>query len=182
VNSDEQLVNQIRHGSRTAFEVLFERYREPVWRFFRRRTPAPEIAEELAQDTFLAVLQALPRFRERAAFRSFLFGTAYNLLHAQRRSAARRPTDPLDVEPADLATHDPYPGIWVRDALARLDEDDREILMLREYEQLSYQEIADLRGIPLNTVRSRLFRARSALRSALELQNPQALRTTHGGR
>ena len=48
----------------------------------------------------------------------------------------------------------------MRDALATLDEDDREVLMLREYEQLSYQEIADLRGTPLNTVRSQLFRAR----------------------
>ena len=57
--------------------------------------------------------------------------------------------------------------IWVRQALAALDDDDREILMLREYEQLSYQEIADVRGVPVNTVRSQLFRARAALRAQL---------------
>jgi RNA polymerase sigma-70 factor (ECF subfamily) len=61
--------------------------------------------------------------------------------------------------------------LWVRDALARLDADDREILMLREYEDLSYQEIADVRAMPLNTVRSRLFRARMALRAALEARH-----------
>jgi DNA-directed RNA polymerase specialized sigma24 family protein len=54
--------------------------------------------------------------------------------------------------------------------------------MLREYEQLSYQEIADLRGTPLNTVRSQLFRARLALKSALETRAPHPVRTTHGGR
>ena len=54
--------------------------------------------------------------------------------------------------------------------------------MLREYEQLSYQEIAEVRGTPLNTVRSHLFRARVALKAALETRVPQAVRTTHGGR
>ena len=58
--------------------------------------------------------------------------------------------------------------MWVRSALGELDADDREMLMLREYEQLSYQEIADLKQMPLNTVRSRLFRARMALKAMLE--------------
>jgi RNA polymerase sigma-70 factor (ECF subfamily) len=66
--------------------------------------------------------------------------------------------------------------------MATLDADDREILMLREYEQLSYQEIADVRGTPINTVRSQLFRARMALKAALELRTPHPLRTNHAGR
>ena len=57
--------------------------------------------------------------------------------------------------------------MWVQRALAALEEGDREILMLREYEQLSYQEIADIKGVPVNTVRSQLFRARAALRAQL---------------
>lgn len=76
----------------------------------------------------------------------------------------------------------PIAASGVRDALARLDEDDREVLMLREYEQLSYQEIADLRGAPLNTVRSQLFRARAALKSALETRAPQVVRADHASR
>ena len=65
---------------------------------------------------------------------------------------------------------------------ARSDETDRDVLMLREYEQLSYQEIADLRGTPINTVRSQLFRARQALKSALEHRHPTTGRTHHAGR
>ena len=68
----------------------------------------------------------------------------------------------------------------MRRDLGQLGEDEREILMLREYEQLAYQEIAELRGIPLNTVRSQLFRARAALRAALEPPGPRAVRTFHG--
>ena len=58
-------------------------------------------------------------------------------------------------------------GIWVRDALGKLDDSEREILMLREYEQLSYDEIGTLMRVPLNTVRSRLFRARAAMKEQL---------------
>jgi len=182
VTSDEDLIAEIRRGSRTAFDTLFERYRQPVWQFFRRRARRADVAEELAQDTFVAVLEGAGRYEQRGTFRSYLFGIAYNVLLADRRKAVHRATDSLQVEPADQEAFDPDSGIWVRDALASLDEAGREILMLREYEQLSYQEIADLRGTPLNTVRTHLFRARMALKSALETRAPQAVRTTHGGR
>jgi RNA polymerase sigma-70 factor (ECF subfamily) len=180
VTSDEDLMDDIRRGSRAAFEALFGRYREPIWRFFRRRTVDPGRAEELAQDTFVALLEGAARYERRGLFRSYLFGIAYNVLLADRRKASHRTTDQLDGEPPAQDFADPDPGIWVRDALARLDEKDREVLMLREYEQLSYQEIADLRGTPLNTVRSQLFRARMALKSILETRTPHAVRTNHG--
>ncbi len=171
---------RVRGGSSAAFETLFDRYREAIWRFFRRRTPDPARAEELAQDTFVAVLEGAGRYEGRSSFRSYLFGAAYNVLLADRRKAAFRATGPLDTDPGDPRGSDPDAGIWVRHALATLDDDDREILMLREYEQLSYQEIADLRSTPINTVRSQLFRARGALKAALESRTPQPARTSHG--
>src|SRR6476659_4590141 len=141
----------IRRGSRGAFEDFFGRYREPIWRFFRRRTADAARAEELAQDTSVAVLEGAERYEQRGTARAFLFGVAYNVLNADRRRAAFRRTEPLDVDP--VSDHpSPDDAIWVRDALLTLDEADREILMLREYEQLSYQEIAEVRGTPLNTV------------------------------
>jgi RNA polymerase sigma-70 factor (ECF subfamily) len=182
VSSDEDLMDEIRGGGRAAFETLFGRYREAIWGFFRRRTSNTARAEELAQDTFVAVLEGAARYERRGPFRSFLFGIAYNVLLADRRKAAHWATGPLEVEPADPDTGDPDRGIWVRDALAMLDQDDRDVLMLREYEQLSYQEIADLLGSPLNTVRSQLFRARAALRAALETRIADAKRTHHAGR
>ena len=164
--TDDQLIRDVRAGSRQAFEALFERYRGPIWQFFRRRIPEAARAEELAQDTFVALLEGAHRYEARTAFRAYLFGIAYNVLSADRRKAAHRRSDPLDFEPAS-DPRDPDAGLWVRRALAQLDEDDREILMLREYNELSYQEIAALRQLPLNTVRSRLFRARMALKAAL---------------
>jgi RNA polymerase sigma-70 factor (ECF subfamily) len=166
VVTDEQLMLGVRGGSRTAFETLFERHRDAVWRFYRRRTTDAARAEELVQDVFVAVLQAAKRYEPRAAFRSYLFGIAYNLLLAERRKGGVRNMQPL-VDDVTAPAGDPDRAIWVRRALASLDERDREIVMLREYEELSYQEIADLLHIPLNTVRSRLFRARMDLRAAL---------------
>jgi RNA polymerase sigma-70 factor (ECF subfamily) len=171
VRSDESLILAYRAGAREAFDELFERYRERVWRFFRRRVDDPARAEELTQDTFLAVLQAADRYEPRATFRSYLFGIAFNLLAAARRQFARAHADPVVNEPAAPA-FDPIAGLWVRQALATLDPRDRDILMLREYEQLSYDEIGSLLGLPPGTVRSRLFRARLALKT--ELRPPQA--------
>lgn len=177
--SDEELMLDLRNGARTAFDTLFARYREPIWQFFRRRTADAGHAEELAQDTFVAILQGASRYEQRGSFRSYLFGAAYNVLHADRRRDSYRATEALEGEPEAPATADPDAAIWVRAAMATLAETDREVLMLREYEQLSYQEIADLRRIPLNTVRSQLFRARMALKAALETRTLQPVRTNH---
>jgi RNA polymerase sigma factor (sigma-70 family) len=125
VVTDEQLMLEVRAGSREAFETLFERYRGPVWRFFRRRVEAMPRAEELAHDVFVAILQNAARYEPRSAFRSYLFGIAYNALMAERRTAAHRTAEPL---PADLpgATPDPDAALWVRGALATLEPADRE--------------------------------------------------------
>src|SRR5260221_13739408 len=123
--SDEDLMNAVGRGSGPSFETLFDRYAEPIWRFFHRRTPDAGRAEELAQDTFVAILDGARRYERRGSFRSYLFGVAYNVLLADRRKAALRATAPLHDEPADPRSGDREPGIWVRDALATLDEDDR---------------------------------------------------------
>lgn len=162
--ADEGLMSRVRQGDRAAFETLFLRYREPVWRFFRRRVDDRALAEELCQETFLAVLTGAGRYEGRGAFRAYLFGIAFNVLMDARRR--RHTHEPLDVELAATLPH-PDGAIWVRAALAKLEPEEREILMLREYEQLSYQEMAHVLALPLNTVRSRLFRARGAMRNVL---------------
>lgn len=156
----------LRHGGQGG-TALFDRYREPVWRFFRRRVRDASKAEELAQDVFAAVVEAAPRYQARGRFRSYLFGIAYNVLMADGRRASFADVFGTDADQAAAPATDPADALWVRRALAQLDEVEREVLMLREYEGLSYQEIAELQQIPLNTVRSRLFRARLAMRDAL---------------
>jgi len=160
--SDESLMLEFQSGSREAFEELFARYREQLYGFFRRRLESKERADDLTQETFLAVIRSTSRYQPRAPVRSYLFGIALKLLAAERRRARR-------VDPApDTAESTVENSLWVRRALEKLEAGEREILMLREYEQLSYSEISDLLRIPVNTVRSRLFRARLALKNHLE--------------
>jgi RNA polymerase sigma-70 factor (ECF subfamily) len=165
--SDEELMLAFQAGDRDAFDALFERYRGPMWAFFRRRTRQPADAEELAQETFLAVCQGRVRYEPRAAFRSYLFAIAFNLLQASRRRLAARGDESGSTGGLTATPADPTSTIWVRDALASLDAADREIVMLREFDALSYADIGAMLGIPLNTVRSRLFRARLALKARL---------------
>jgi RNA polymerase sigma-70 factor, ECF subfamily len=169
MTSDEVLMLQFQGGSTEAFDELFARYREPLFGFFRRRLNSCERAEDLAQETFLAVIRATSRYEPRALVRTYLYGIALNLLAAERRKQSK--DAPVDSSPEPAVSGAPYAVLWVRQALQKLDPSEREIIMLREYEQLSYSEIADLLRLPLNTVRSRLFRARMALKGYLESES-----------
>ena len=167
MTSDEALMLEFQGGSRAAFEEIFARYHEPLYGFFRRRLDSQEKAEDLAQETFLAVIRATARYEPRALVRTYLYGIALKLVAAERRKQFRDgPPANADREPA--VDRPPDFVLWVRQALEKLDSSEREVLMLREYEQLSYIEISDLLRIPVNTVRSRLFRARMALKAHLE--------------
>lgn len=169
MTSDESLMLEFQRGSREAFEELFARYRDPLFGFFRRRLESKERAEDLVQETFLAVIRATSRYQPRSLVRTYFYAIAMKLVVAERRKPAGR-DEPLDSfqEPATMAT--PEAALWLKQAVTGLDTLDREVLMLREYEQLSYSEIAELLRIPVNTVRSRLFRARMELRHRLDPQ------------
>lgn len=166
MNSDDQLILEFQKGSREAFRELFERYRDPLFGFFRRRLDNPARAEELTQECFLALLHNVARYEPRAGFRSYLYGIAINMVSAERRKAGRELPQANNFDCAG-GEESPDAGLWVRHALEQLESMDREVLMLREYEQLSYAEIAGLLRLPVNTVRSRLFRARMALKEKL---------------
>jgi RNA polymerase sigma-70 factor (ECF subfamily) len=165
--SDEVLMLEFQGESRAAFEELYSRYSGPLYGFFRRRLDSPQRAEELAQETFLIVIRGASRYEPRSLVRTYLYGIALKLLSAERRKQYR------DAQSDDPATEPSAPGtqesgLWVREAIAKLDASEREIIMLREYEQLSYSEIGELLKLPVNTVRSRLFRARMALKNHLD--------------
>jgi len=168
--SDERLMLAFSQGSSEAFTELFSRYKQPIYGFFRRRIDEPAHAEELTQETFLALLRAASRYQPRALFRTYLYAIGFKILRAHRRKAAFRATflGQRNSAPDPSRRDATEAGLWVRRAVEKLDPLDREILMLREFEQLSYAEIADLLQLPLNTVRSRLFRARIALRNLLD--------------
>ena len=160
----------LRKALRKLSRSCFIATNNPFYGFFCRRIADPANAEELAQETFFALLRARDHYEPRALFRTYLYAISFKILRAHRRKAAFRATFLGHGNPVwDLSKRDATEsGLWVRRAVEKLDPLDREIVMLREFEQLSYAEIADLLELRLNTVRSRLFRARTALRDLLE--------------
>src|SRR5262249_53575384 len=146
------------------------RYKQPIYGFFRRRTANPAQAEEMTQETFLVLVRKAAGYEPRALFRTYLYAMAFKILRSHRRKVMFRAAffGEAGTKREEGRSDATEAGLWVRHALEKLERKDREILMLREYEQLSYDEIGALLGLPLNTVRSRLFRARAALRELLE--------------
>jgi len=108
--TDERLMLLFRLGNSEAFTELFRRYSSPVYGFFRRRLENPARAEELAQETFVAVLRGIERYEPRATFRTYLYGIAMKILMAERRKSARR-------EQSAAATLDPSSDSCVDEAI-----------------------------------------------------------------
>ena len=172
--SDERLIVAFSRGEAEAFDELFGRYRQPIFGFFSRRIADATQAEELTQDTFLALIRSAANYKPAATFRTYLYAIAFNVLRAHRRKTIFRGLFAGTQEREPSVRNSMDEELVLRDALGRLERVDREILLLREFEQLSYAEIAELSQLPLNTVRSRLFRARMKLRELLS--SPAATR------
>ena len=171
---DEPACNaRAQRGDATAFAALMRRYQERIYRFLVRMTRSPDDARELAQETFLHAWQALPRWRPQARLSTWLFRIARNqaldlLRHARRLEFL--PIDELHVDLLPTDTTTPESELQARQgmaalerALAQLPLAQREILLLRDIEDLSYEDIAEVLGIRLGTVKSRIARARTAL-------------------
>jgi RNA polymerase sigma-70 factor, ECF subfamily len=167
--ADEQLMVAFARGQTDAFTVLFERYKQPLFGFFRRRLADPAQAEELTQETFLAVLRGTAHYEATALFRTWLYAIGFRILRAHRRKAGFRAMFAGAAVPGrEPASHLHLDqDLLLREAVRKLDHIDREVVLLREFEQLTYAEIAILLRLPINTVRSRLFRARLELRNLL---------------
>ena len=147
---------------------LFSRYRGPVYRYLLRGTGDRGVAEELLGDTFVRVVGSLARYTPQGREQAWVFRIAFGVLSNWRRGRARAPVPAeLDAD-AGVEALAPVEHIALDRALASLDADDREVLLLREFGGLDYGEIAELVGATHAAVRSRLYRARISLRGALE--------------
>lgn len=171
---DGDAVRRVLDGDTSAFAGLVERHQQRVYRFIRRQVPAAA-AEDLAQETFLQAYRVLASFRAEARFSTWLLGIARNLvLNFLARDWRAEDISPDESgNPGDEAL-DPA-RLFLRDealaqlqaAVERLPADMRECLLLTTVEDLDYEEVAGLLGIPLGTVKSRLSRARAQLRAEL---------------
>lgn len=169
--TDREYVRLGQAGDRGAFSQLVRRYQDRVYRFILRMVNSHDEALELTQDTFINAWQALPDWRPDAEFRTWLFRIASN---AAMDCLRRRKVVEFVALEEDYDTPGEGPGpeaqlqtkqrlVAVESALARLAPDQREILLLREVEDMSYAEIGATLGINEGTVKSRLARAREAL-------------------
>jgi RNA polymerase sigma-70 factor (ECF subfamily) len=174
--SDEELMRLVQGGDESALGALIERWELPVKRTIARMILNASEAEELCQETFIRVWQARGAFRGGSAFRPWLFSIALNLARNRLRWWRRRPHVALDE-------WEELPGQGdsgrrslerrertdaVRRAVADLPRDQREAIVLFEYEELSHAEIAAAVGASVKAVEARLYRARAALRAALK--------------
>jgi RNA polymerase sigma-70 factor (ECF subfamily) len=180
--TDEELVARAQGGDVESFNQLILRWERPIYALAYRVLGREEDARDVSQEAFLRAYRALPGFKGQAKFSSWLYRIALNLCRDWIRRHRRAPMVqvPEGVDPADLAAErEPAESIEdlvsrrelsaiVEEAMARLPDEQRTAIVLKEYHGMTFQEIADLQGCPLSTVKTRLYQGLSVLRRHLE--------------
>lgn len=180
MDDEADLIAAAQAGDRHAFGQLVERYQERLFAAMLGLIGSPDEAEEAAQDAFVRAFVKLHTFQRNSQFFTWLYRIAFNsALSRQRRQrpqmgldhdhegySVQEPVDPREGPDADLIRSDH--AVLVRYALTLLSDDHRSILILRELEDCSYEQIAEILQMPIGTVRSRIARARGRLRELVE--------------
>jgi RNA polymerase sigma-70 factor (ECF subfamily) len=180
---DQELIDRCLAGRSEAFGLLVERYQHRLYGTLVHVVGSAEQARDVAQDAFLHAFEKLSTFRGQSAFYSWLFRIALNAAVSARRKTSRihgsidATREATGDEPVDghagvapwHALHVAERQRMVRQALAELPEEYRTALILKEMDELKYEEIAEILNIPIGTVRSRIHRARLELRSRLQV-------------
>lgn len=186
---DASLIEETLGGNPLAFQLLVERYQERIFALIRHYTRNAVEVEDIAQDTFLKAYRKLEGFQRQSSFSTWLYRVAVNTALDFLKKAGRSPVQTVE-DPEVLASPSSAergPRIAAPDArmereevarithavLAELPEIFRTVLVLREFEDQSYQEMADLLGISIGTVESRLFRARARFKETLTRLYPE---------
>jgi RNA polymerase sigma-70 factor (ECF subfamily) len=179
-------------GDADSFNQLILRWERPIYALAYRVIGRDEDARDVCQETFPRAFRALPGFKGQAKFSSWLYRITLNLcrdwIRRQRRSPIVSAPDGVDI--VELASEQgPVESIedlvaraelgeTIGAAMRRLPEEQRTAIVLKEYHGLTFQEIADLQGCPLSTVKTRLYQGLSVLRRHLEAQGMTGTRTT----
>lgn len=174
--TDDELVMRGANGDEEAFRVLVQRWERPVFAFLSRMLGSREEAQDLTQETFLRVCRGAGRYEASGQFKSWVFRIAGNLARSRLRRRKIVPWIRFDPRSHDVPVDDPADkGLeaadtkrMVRAALARLPDRQREAVLLRQYQEMSYQEIADHLDTTVPAVESLLHRGMTALRTQLE--------------
>ena len=175
--TDERLLEQAANGNTAAFQILYERYRDPIFRFAYRMLGSVEAAEDVAHDCFLSLIREPARFDStRASLRTYLYSAARNLSMKHFRNAGREAAiEELTEDPQIPVREQPLRRLLdeeltlkVKEAVSSLPPLQREALVLFEYEGLALSEIASVVGTDIGAVKARLHRARQRLKNTLQ--------------
>jgi RNA polymerase sigma-70 factor (ECF subfamily) len=169
---EQVLILQYQTGNTEAFERIFSRYNARLKYFLRRLSGARRDVDDLSQEVWLTVFKELGRLRNPGAFRVWLYRIARNKVFQGFRSARNAP-EVADLEQIAEETEtkedfSPDDAAAIHKGLERLQEKHREVLMLRFLEEMSYEDIAQVVGVNLGTVKSRIHHAKRALREEME--------------
>jgi len=175
--SDSECVQKLQQGDTDAFELLVRRHQTTIFNLIYRMLGDYEEAAEIAQEAFLSAYKSIGQFRGEANFSTWLYRIALNHASTRRNSIAswRQRTVPLDgTDPVDDRIVDPALAVeqreiqhQVQNALNSLRPDDASIILLKDMQDVPYEEMATMLNIPVGTVKSRLHRARQALKAKL---------------
>jgi RNA polymerase sigma-70 factor (ECF subfamily) len=179
-DDDRRLIADCLGGKRDAFGELVTRYQARLFNAALRLVQSPDDAADVVQDAFLSAYQALHAFKGDAEFFTWLYRIAFNTAISLKRK--KRSAVSLDSQPGETGIDPNDPSEYVKpgaaiersederqlsEAIARLSPEHREVLLLKDIEGLKYEDIAELLGVPIGTIRSRLHRARLELRALL---------------
>jgi len=177
--TDQQLVLRVQQGDSRAFDLLVLKYQHRIFGLISRYVRDADEVQDVAQEAFIKAYKALPRFRGDSAFYTWLYRIAINTAKNYLVSRSRRPPG-TDVEVQDAEHYEgggalrdietPENALFAAElkavvdrAISTLPDDLRTAVTLREFDGLSYEDIADVMDCPVGTVRSRIFRAREAI-------------------
>ncbi len=188
--AERLLIGRLKDRDPRAFEEIVRRYGDKVFNLVYRMLGNRHEAEDITQEVFITVFKTVDTFRGEAKFTTWLLRIAANQSKNRIKYLSRRPTDSADVEEAGgpMPGAAPTPGpmahaqidgpdtlmeaaeleALMQTAIASLDEEHRLLVILRDVEELSYQEIGEITGLPEGTIKSRLHRARMAIKEVLD--------------
>jgi len=191
--TDEELVARSVSGDADSFNELILRWERPIYALAYRVIGRQEDARDVCQEAFLRAFRALPAFKGQAKFSSWLYRITLNLCRDWIRRQRRAPVQqmPEGVDPVEMVgERGPAESIEalvarrelsavIAEGMALLPEEQRTAIILKEYHGMTFQEIADLQGCPLSTVKTRLYQGLTVLRRYLESRKkatPQLVR------
>lgn len=182
-SSDEILVSRCQKGEKKAFELLIQKYQRRIYHLIYRITQDSDMVEPLAQEVFLRAYRSISAFQGKSQFYTWIYRIAVNtcLSHIKRGSPEDSYENPHEINPGhyhpdaiSAQPEDPEQQLlrkefyrYLLGSIRKLPEELQTTIVLREFMNLNYEEIAEVLEIPLGTVRSRIFRARAQLREAL---------------